>query len=43
MVFNVQDGRLEVVAESTFLLEETGAPSDVGAWLRILCEGEPLV
>lgn len=41
--YDTAGGTLEVVAESLFLLEDTGAPADTGAWLRLQCDGRPLV
>lgn len=41
--FDVPAGRIEIVAESTFVMEDTGGPADVGAWIQIQCDGRALV
>lgn len=40
---DVPDGSITIVAESTFLMEETGLPHDVGAWLQCTRDGVPLI
>ncbi|MBX3178201.1 MAG: glycosyltransferase family 2 protein [Candidatus Hydrogenedentes bacterium] len=40
--FAVEAGALTIIAVSTFLLEDTGATADAGAWLRLACNGVEL-
>ena len=41
--FDVPDGPLTVTAGSAFLMEDTGALYDAGAWLQLTRDGVPLV
>ena len=39
----VPPGLIVAIAESTFVLEATGCPADVCAWLRMRCGGQTLL
>lgn len=41
--YEVAGGTLVIVAESTFDRDDTGAPTDAGAWLQLTCNRKPLL